>query len=84
MVEHSLRLGLDPLILPPSHYPPINRYYLPDNFIENLRYEVIFDENEDRCKLDRSMDLNYDFEFDHPEDEYENEGTEIDLNKVLD
>lgn len=44
MVEHSLRLGLDPLILPPSHYPPNNRYYLSDNFIENLRYEIIFDE----------------------------------------
>jgi hypothetical protein len=22
MVEQSLRLGLDPLLLPPSHYPP--------------------------------------------------------------
>ena len=43
MVEHSLRLGLDPLILPPSHYPNNNRYFLSDNFLENLRYEVIFD-----------------------------------------
>lgn len=38
MVEHSLRLGLDPLILPICHYPPNKRYYLSDNFIENLRY----------------------------------------------
>lgn len=33
MVEHSLRIGLDPLILPPTHYPPKSRYYLSDHFL---------------------------------------------------
>ena len=46
MVENSLRLGLDPLILPPYHYPPLKRYYLANNFLANLRYQVIFDELE--------------------------------------
>jgi len=44
MVEQSLRLALDPLLPPPSHYPPNQRYYLPENFLQNLRYELIFDE----------------------------------------
>lgn len=70
MVEHSLRLGLDPLLLPPSHYPPNNRYFLSDNIIENIRYEIIFDELE--VVQDCSLQLEYDFEFDEPEDEYEN------------
>jgi hypothetical protein len=43
MVEQSLRLALDPLLPPPSHYPPNQRYYLPDNFLQNLKYELIFD-----------------------------------------
>ena len=83
MVEHSLRLGLDPLLLPPSHYPPNHRYYLSDNFVENLRYQIIFDELEVN-KGETGVKLSYDFDFDEPEDEYENEGTEIDLAKILD
>ena len=84
MVEHTLRLGLDPLILPTSHYPPNQRYYLSDNFIENLRYEIIFDELEYIEEENDHLPLQYNFDFDEPEDEYENEGTEIDLGKILD
>lgn len=63
MVEHSLRLGLDSLIIPPSHYPPNSRYYLSDNWVENLRYEIIFDELE-HAKNTVEMELRYDFDFD--------------------
>jgi hypothetical protein len=44
MVENSLRLGLDPLLPPCNHYPGNKRFSLSDNFLRNLKYELIFDE----------------------------------------
>lgn len=38
MIENSLRIGLDPLFPPPSHYPPQRRYQLSDNILQNLKY----------------------------------------------
>ena len=46
-MEHALRIGLDPLLPPPSHYPPGARYHLCDRAIEKLKYELIFDEKTD-------------------------------------
>lgn len=86
MVEHTLRLGLDPLILPPTHYPQSKRYYLSDNFLQNLKYEIIFDElqHQPQHQHQSPNQLTYDFDFDEPEDEYEDEGNDIDLSKLLD
>ena len=50
MVEHSLKLGLDPLIIPNTHFPPNKRYYLADNIQENIKYEIFFDENEEQIE----------------------------------
>lgn len=44
MIESSMRLGLDPLFPPPSHYPPMRRYQLSDNILQNFKFECIFDE----------------------------------------
>ena len=38
MVEHSFRLGLDPLLPPKNHYPASKRYFLSDNHLKNLKY----------------------------------------------
>ena len=46
-VEHALRVGLDPLLPPPGHYPTAYRYNLCDRIIEKLNYELIFDEKVD-------------------------------------
>jgi tubulin polyglutamylase TTLL1 len=43
MIESSLRIGLDPLFPPPSHYPPTRRYQLSDNILNNIKFELIFD-----------------------------------------
>jgi hypothetical protein len=45
MVENSLRIGLDPLMPPLNHYPVNKRFSLSDNFLRNLKYELIFDES---------------------------------------
>lgn len=44
MVENSLRIGLDPLLPPLNHYPANRRYTLSDNYLRNLKYELMFDE----------------------------------------
>ena len=44
MVENALRIGLDPLLPPLAHYPVNKRYTLSDNYLKNLRYELLFDE----------------------------------------
>ena len=38
MVENSLRIGLDPLLPPLSHYPANKRYTLSDNYLKNLKF----------------------------------------------
>lgn len=43
-IEHALRIGLDPLLPPPSHYPIASRYHLCDRAVEKIKYELIFDE----------------------------------------
>jgi hypothetical protein len=43
LIENSLRLALDPLYPPPCHYPPSKRFYLADNHLKHLKYELIFD-----------------------------------------
>ena len=45
MVENSLRIGLDPLLPPLNHYPTNKRFNLTDNYLKNLKYELMFDES---------------------------------------
>ena len=44
LTEHTLRLALDPLLPPTSHYSQQLRYNLSDRIIEKIKYELIFDE----------------------------------------
>lgn len=57
MVENSFRLGLDPLYPPTGHFPVSKRFYLSDNYLKNLKYELIFAED----SLRNSIINNYDF-----------------------
>lgn len=57
MLENSLRLSLDPLFPPTSHFPASKRFYLSDNYLKNLKYELIFDED----SFSGSMQNTYDF-----------------------
>ncbi|XP_031505815.1 uncharacterized protein LOC116268178 [Nymphaea colorata] len=47
MVEQSLRLTLDAIFPPPTHYPNSQKYLAPDNPLERLQFELIFDEDRD-------------------------------------
>lgn len=45
LLENTFRLALDPLFPPPCHFPSAKRFYLSDNHLHNLKYELIFDEH---------------------------------------
>ena len=47
ITEHTLRLCLDPLFPPSTHYPNNLKHLCPDNPLERLQYELIFDEARD-------------------------------------
>jgi len=47
MLEHTFKLTLDVLFPPPAHYPNSQKYLAPDNPLERLQFELIFDENRD-------------------------------------
>jgi hypothetical protein len=51
MLEHSLRLSLDVIFPPPTHYPNSQKYLAPDNVLDKLMYELIFDEIRDSGEL---------------------------------
>ena len=38
MLENSLRLALDPLFPPPTHYPPSKRFNLADQYLKHIKY----------------------------------------------
>ena len=71
MVENSLRIGLDPLLAPLNHYPVSKRYTLSDNYLRNLRYELLFDE----ASMEESFPLFNEIEdSDDEEEEYNDDG----------
>jgi tubulin monoglycylase TTLL3/8 len=37
-------MTLDPVFSPPFEWPNNNKFYVPDNLLENLRFELVFDE----------------------------------------
>lgn len=37
-------MTLDPIFSPPFEWPNNNKFYVPDNLLENLRFELVFDE----------------------------------------
>ena len=47
MVDQALRLSLDIVFPPPCHYPNTTKHLAPDSQLENLNYELIFDEKRD-------------------------------------
>ena len=44
MVEHAFRLSLDVLFPPVAHYPNTQKHLALDNALDNLKFELIFDE----------------------------------------
>jgi hypothetical protein len=83
MVEHSLRLTLDVIFPPPSHYPNSQKYLAPDDPLGRLQFELIFDENRDGKEVEelfagvRKVDMG---DVDEEDETYENDGKEIELN----
>ena len=47
MLEQSFRLTLDVIFPPPCNYSNSIKYLCPDNPLERLQYELIFDEDRD-------------------------------------
>ena len=80
MVENSLRIGLDPLLPPLAHYPANKRYTLSDNYLRNLRYELLFDESAMEESLSGFNEME---DSDEEEEEYHDEGKEIGEELVL-
>ena len=44
MLDQALRLSLDIVFPPPTHYPNTAKHLVPDASLEALRWELIFDE----------------------------------------
>jgi hypothetical protein len=65
MIENSFRLALDPLFPPPSHYPTSKRFHLSDHYLQNLKYELIFDEDSQISPI--INDYNYEDEVEEEE-----------------
>lgn len=51
MVEHSFRLTLDVLFPPPAEYPNTLKHLAPDKALDNLKFELIFDEESEAADL---------------------------------
>ena len=67
-------MALDPLFPPTAHFPSSKRFYLSDNYLKNLKYELIFDEDSLRAPIKN----NYDFvDEKEKEEEYQDDGKEI-------
>ena len=47
MVDQALRLSLDIVFPPPCHYPNTWKHLAPEAGLQNLNYELIFDEKRD-------------------------------------
>jgi hypothetical protein len=80
MVEHSLRLSLDVLFPPFSHYPNTQKHLAPDSALANLKFELIFDEEQDGHELHKLFKGNLSLDCGEIEDDdevYDNEGKEL-------
>ena len=53
MVDQALRLSLDLIYPPPTHYPNTAKHLVPDSSLENLKWELIFDERVEGEELRR-------------------------------
>jgi hypothetical protein len=77
MLEHSLRLSLDLVFPPPCHYPNSQKHLAPDNVLETLRMELIFDEVRDATPLQELLSGRRDEEMgqiSEEEEEYDDDG----------
>lgn len=83
MVENALRIALDPIFPPNQECPWVAKFYLPDNFLERNRFELIFDS---RCDSNLNFEHFCASDKEHYEDddeEYDNEGEELVLDGNL-
>lgn len=86
MAENTLRICIDPLFGPPSHYPNSVKHLCPDSPLQRLQYELIFDQGRDgkqlqelfgRCNLKQLYkDMG---EVDQQDATFENDGRQIQL-----
>lgn len=83
MVENTLRLTIDPVFPTPFHYPNTQKHIVPDNPIERLQYELIFDEGRDGREVEEllknSQQNNLMFDGLEDEEVFDNDGKEIEL-----
>ena len=47
MLDQAFRLSLDVIFPPPCHYPNTAKHLVPDAGLENLKFELIFEEKRD-------------------------------------
>lgn len=82
MVEQSLRLSLDVIYPPPADYPNTMKHLAPDKTLENLKFELIFDEESEAKELEELFKECKDLEcgeISEEDETYDNDGKEEDL-----
>lgn len=78
MIENIIRIAVDP-VFPPPNSSKINTKHktIPENVLENNKFELIFDEERDRPALSTLMQ-NADQLIIEIDEEYDNEEDEVD------
>lgn len=86
MLEHSFRLTLDPLFPPPCHYANTLKHLVPDNPLERLQYELIFDEARDSKQVEELYKNEGKIaglqNVEEDDDTFDNDGKEIDIDNI--
>ena len=62
MLENSFRIALDPLIPPSGHFSTNKRMSLHDHYLQNMKFELIFDENHEPSFLPKIYSIEDDDE----------------------
>lgn len=82
MVEQSLRLSLDVIYPPPADYPNTLKHLAPDRCLENLKFELIFDEESEAKVLAELYKGCKDLEcgeISEEDETFDNDGKELEL-----
>ena len=83
MVEQSLKLSIDVVYPPPTHYPNTAKHYAPLINLDNFKYELIMDSLSEGPELERmwekSSHLPNNIGLIEEDEEFNDEGKEIKL-----
>ena len=79
-MEHTFRLTIDPIFPPTAHYFNSIKYLTPNNPIEKLQFELIFDEGRDGKEIVQLFkgESKVDYgQIDEDDETYENDGNQL-------